>query len=86
MLFVIFNVTLFGVFASRGIKPMLSAARQLYNKLYNKLKPPVKSDNSVDLTINPVVSVETTVNAKWERMIVAVKSTDDEQYPVIQLP
>ena len=86
MLFVILNVTLFGVFASRGIKPMLFATRQLYNKLYNKLKPPVKSDNSVDLTINPVVSVETTVDAKWERMIVAVKSTDDEQYPVIQLP
>ena len=33
VLFVVFNVLLVGVFASRGMKPMLSAARQLYDKL-----------------------------------------------------
>lgn len=33
VLFVVFNVLLVGVFTSRGMKPMLSAARQLYDKL-----------------------------------------------------
>ena len=33
VLFVVFNVLLFGVFASRGIAPALSTAQQLYHKL-----------------------------------------------------
>ena len=33
VLFVVFNVLLFGLFASRGITPALSTAQQLYHKL-----------------------------------------------------
>ena len=55
VLFVISNVLLFGVFASRGITPALSAARQLYHKLTQPSPPANELGENLEALSGPLL-------------------------------
>ena len=67
VLFVVFNVLLVGAFASSGMKPMLSAARQLYDKLNpTDHAPPSELGNTLESLSGPLLESSELENETYE--------------------